>query len=182
MEEQRKNRTMQARYDEGSLGELIALYREKLIRYIASRIDNTDIAEELAEDTFVELLAHPHRYRGECGVKTYLFAIARHKLIDHLRKKSRLEQLELTEDISSSAPLPEDMVCADEEKRELRSALAQLSVSHRDYYDALYLFYFEDMSTKEVARIMKKSVKQTENLLYRGKIALAAKMKGVSGK
>ena len=43
-----------------------------------------------------------------------------------------------------------------------------------DMAEALYLMYFEDLSYEEIARVMKVSKKQVDNLLYRGKKQLRA--------
>ncbi|MEG2054593.1 MAG: sigma factor-like helix-turn-helix DNA-binding protein, partial [Oscillospiraceae bacterium] len=41
-----------------------------------------------------------------------------------------------------------------------------------DYKEVLYLLYFENLSYKEAAEIMKKTEKQIANLVCRGKLAL----------
>ena len=43
-----------------------------------------------------------------------------------------------------------------------------------NYRQALYLQYFEDMKPEQISRIIKKNIKQTYNLLARGKEALRA--------
>ena len=45
-----------------------------------------------------------------------------------------------------------------------------------DYRQVLYLTYFEELSNSEAARVMKKSCRQIENLLYRAKQALRSKL------
>ena len=41
-----------------------------------------------------------------------------------------------------------------------------------DYRQALYLQYFENMKPEQISRVIKKNIKQTYNLLARGKEAL----------
>ena len=48
----------------------------------------------------------------------------------------------------------------------LSRAMSQLP---QDMREALHLVYFEEMSYDEASRVMKKSIKQLDNLLYRGK-------------
>ena len=43
---------------------------------------------------------------------------------------------------------------------------------NEDYRQVLYLSYFEDFNNGQIAKIMKKSTRQVENLLYRSKQAL----------
>ncbi len=48
-----------------------------------------------------------------------------------------------------------------------------------DYKQVLYLIYFEEMTIDEAGMIMKKSKKQTYNLVHRGKQALKEKLKNM---
>ena len=45
-----------------------------------------------------------------------------------------------------------------------------------DYRQVLYLTFFEELSNTEAAKIMHKSNRQIENLLYRAKLALRSKL------
>ena len=45
-----------------------------------------------------------------------------------------------------------------------------------EYFQVLYLVYFEDFSNKEIATIMKKNKRQIENLIYRAKNALKSEL------
>ena len=63
----------------------------------------------------------------------------------------------------------EDKVLKDEQARQLHNALPKLK---SEYRTALMLIYFEDMSYKEAAAVMHKTVKQIDNYLSRGKTAL----------
>ena len=58
------------------------------------------------------------------------------------------------------------MVLADERKRRVNAALAQLPA---DMGAAVRLIYLEEMTYEEAAKVMGKSHKQVDNLLYRAK-------------
>ena len=58
------------------------------------------------------------------------------------------------------------LVLADEKKRAINSAVSKLSADMRE---AVHLVYFEDMTYEQAAKVMKKSCKQVDNLLYRAK-------------
>ena len=72
--------------EQEAFGEIVDLYRESLIFFIHRHVNNLDTAEDLAEDVFVELIVHPGRFEGKSSLKTFVFAIARNKAIDWLRK------------------------------------------------------------------------------------------------
>lgn len=154
--------------DENAFTELIKLLREPLIFFAMRFVTSPSLAEEIAEDAFVELLIHKERFNFTSSVKTYLFTIARNKAINYIRRNSRLtddESLETTEaDIES---LEEHVIKGDEAKA-LYKVLDKLNA---DYRNALWLVYVEDMSYYDAGRVLGKSAKQIENLVYRAKAA-----------
>lgn len=156
--------------EQEAFGEIVDLYRESLIFFIHRYVNNLDTAEDLAEDVFVELIVHPGRFEGKSSLKTFVFAIARNKAIDWLRKHTRitLTPVEDAGEIAEFATL-EEVVLRSEENRRLSEALEQL---RKDYRIAIHLVYLEGLSYDEVGKIMRKSRKQVENLVYRGKKVL----------
>ena len=45
-----------------------------------------------------------------------------------------------------------------------------------EYFQVLYLVYFEDFTNEEIAKIMKKNKRQIENLIYRAKSTLKSEL------
>ncbi len=163
--------------DESGFDEILAQYHDHLIVFINNIVHQYETAEDLAADTFMELLVHKNRYSFKSSFKTYLFSIARHKAIDHIRHESRRtilssddETVKALSDFSSV----EETVAANDEKRRLLSLIGKLP---EDYATYLHLFYFEDLSADEIVKIMKKSKKQLANLAYRAKKALEQAMR-----
>ena len=67
----------------------------------------------------------------------------------------------------------EKAALADERKRAVNAAVAALP---EDMRTVIHLIYFEEMTYAQAARVMKKSVKQVDNLLYRAKKALRVRL------
>lgn len=154
--------------------ELIRLYRESLIYFLYGYVKNYDLAEDLAEDVFVEIIVHPERFKRQSSEKTYLFTIGRNKAVDYIRKNSRITSFENAESIdietsNESSVNPEFEILRDERKRKLGEALGKIK---DEYRQAIHLIYMEEMSYQEAALVMNKSKKQVENLVFRGKAAL----------
>ena len=157
--------------DESAFSEVIDVYRDSLIFFINRYVQNLSVAEELAEDCFVALVVYPRRYNFKVSLKTYLFTIARNKALDRVRKSKRvsLMQDDVMDVLSEEYEGFEREIFKNEEKRILHSAMGELCA---DYYTALHLVYFEEMSNAEAGKVMNKSVKQIENLIYRAKLRL----------
>lgn len=158
--------------DDDALGEIVDMYREGLILFIYKYVANLADAEDLAEDVFVELIVNPERYSFRSSLKTYIFTLGRNKAVDFVRKQSRIRPVrEPEERLAELADLHtlESHIIRGEENRRLYEALDSIK---EDYRTALHLVYLEELSYKEAARVMKKTPKQLENLVSRGKKAV----------
>ena len=158
--------------DDDALGEIVDLYREGLILFIYRYVANLADAEDLAEDVFVELIVNPERYGFRSSLKTYIFTLGRNKAVDFVRKQSRIRPArEPEERLAELADIHtlESHVIRGEENRRLYEALDSIK---EDYRTALHLVYLEELSYKEAAGVMKKTPKQLENLVSRGKKAV----------
>jgi RNA polymerase sigma-70 factor (ECF subfamily) len=158
--------------DTSGFDELIEMYREPLIVFINSFLHNLAESEDVAEDAFMELIVHPKRYSFRSSFKTYLFAIARNKAVDRLRRERKLSYTEMYEADDENADLDEHIM-----RRESRELLNNaMSKMFPEYAAVIRLVYFEDMSVGEAARVLGKSKKQVANLLYRAKNSLRRAM------
>jgi RNA polymerase sigma-70 factor, ECF subfamily len=75
--------------DRGALGSLVEPWRRPLAGYIYRMVTQRQDAEDLLQDTLVRVLENIREYRGEAPFKSWLFGIATHVCLDHLRKKKR---------------------------------------------------------------------------------------------
>jgi RNA polymerase sigma factor (sigma-70 family) len=140
------------------------LYSEECNPYIGSICTQDDSIRRYAEETakgirtgLFSYVAHPD-----------LYMMGRSKALNYLRRRKFFSPDPIPENIPQEISLEEQFLL-DEQRRELHAALKQLP---EDMATALYLVYFEDLSYADTAKVMKKTSKQVDNLLYRGKAAL----------
>lgn len=156
--------------DNDAFDELMDAYHDGLILFINKIVGNYSVAEELAADTFVELILHKKRFLGNSDFRTYLYSIGRHKAIDFVRKDSKKKTVapdELPE--TADDELIEDAFIEDETKRVLHKAISKLS---EDYRAVVYLIFFEELSYENTAKVLGKTKKQVDNIVYRAKATL----------
>jgi len=159
--------------DETGLIEIIRDYKDGLIFYLNGIVGNIHVAEELTEDTFVKLGTKRPRDRGKGSFKTWLYTIGRHVAIDYLRR-----QKGASVSIDDCLQLPDELdlevaYLREERRITVHRALRRLKP---DYRQVLWLVYFDDLTHKEAAAVMKKSVHATETLVYRARQALKAEL------
>ena len=157
--------------DESAFGCIMRELFHGLVFFIDGFVHDTQAAEDIAIDTFSDLIVHRHRYNFKVSLKTYLYMVGRSQALDYLKHRKTIRFVEISEanEISDDSASLEEMVLADERKRLIHGAIGQLPEEMRV---AVHLVYFEEMTYEETAKVMKKNRKQVDNLLYRAKKAL----------
>lgn len=75
--------------DEDAFAELVEPWRRPLFGYIYRMVTHRADAEDLLQDVLVRVLQNLPQFRREARFKSWLFGIATHICIDHLRRKKR---------------------------------------------------------------------------------------------
>lgn len=161
--------------DDTGLTDIIRIYKDGLTLYINGYTDNIFTAEDLMEETFYKLAVKKPRFSGRSSFKTWLYAIARNVTVDYLRKNSKLLSNPI-EDFSNyiiEEGNVEREYLIKEQKILLHRVMRELKP---EYFQVLYLVYFEDFTNEEIAKIMKKNRRQIENLIYRAKNTLKSEL------
>ena len=164
--------------DKDALKQLWLKHREALTMFLYGLVHSMDDAEELMMDTFAILSSRTAHYcpRKDASFKTWLYAIGRNQARMFQRKHREVpsEMEEGTLELPASEDIAQRILTS-ERNTQLWKALQSL---HADYAQVLYLSFFEDMNSEQIARIMKKTVKQVYNLQTRAKAALKEKLEG----
>lgn len=156
--------------DKQGLVEIIELYSDSLVTFINGFVHDYGTAEDLMQDTYLELIIKKHTFKGESQFKTYLFKIARNKAIDHIRKNKRIisvdESFIFHQDICHTI---ENVVVDTERNNIIRSSMEKINPL---YAQVLYLSFYECMSNSEISSVIGKNKRQVEMLIYRAKDSL----------
>jgi RNA polymerase sigma-70 factor (ECF subfamily) len=151
--------------------EALAIIAQRLRRFYGRRLQALpDEVEDLVQETLLALHLQRGTYDETLPVSSWVFAIARHKLVDLWRRRGRRESLndsldELTEDQHPFAPeeLPS--------KRDLSVLLEQLPEAQRQ---AILLTRIEGLSMIEASDRSGVSVAALKVQVHRGLKQLAA--------
>lgn len=162
--------------DNDALTELIRDHKDGLVFFLNTYVHNPVVAEELMEETFVRLYVKRPHFAGTSQFKTWLFGVARNVAREYLRRSSAHPSLPLdhADMLEDTAYQPELSAEQNESNRLLFSAISRLTPQAQQ---ALYLTYFENLSNRETAKVMKKSVNHVAVLLHRARQTLKAELK-----
>jgi len=153
--------------DESAFNDIMKELFRSLVFFVDGYVHDVHAAEDIAIDTFSDLVVHKHRYNFKVTLKTYVFMLGRSRALDYIKHRKILSFVELSEaeGLENEKTL-EELVLADERKRVVNAAIAKLPENMRV---VIHLVYFEEMTYDEAAKVMKKNRKQVDNLLYRAK-------------
>ena len=156
--------------EEKAADELVLRHGDILTLYINGYLKDMHEAEDLMIETFALMFARRRPVSGEGSFRAYLYRTARN-LAGKTKKKHRILHIGL-ETLPFEIPsgeLPEAGLFNSERNSQLYMALEKLK---KEYQEALYLVYFEDMSYREAGKVLGKSESQVTNLVHRDKKSL----------
>ncbi len=173
-DEQRLIRRAQ-RGDAEAFAELYRAHVQVIFRYIAARVNDLQLAEDLTGDVFIKALEGLGSYRDQGRpLLAWLYRIARARVIDHYRQAGRRPSETSVDD----QPLPvESGLDAGLARRQaaqaLRAAIAGLT---DDQQQVIILRFVEGYRVDEVAAILGKQPNAIKALQFRALRALAGKL------
>ncbi len=145
---------------------LLARYYPNVRRFFDVKVPR--VSEDLTQRTFLACQENLHAYRAESTFKSYLFGIARFTLLRHLRKNQRAEAFEQRLKFGGrSQKTSLSMIVANRQEHHLiLLAYAKLTP---DQQIAVELFYWEDMTTSEIAVVLETPVSTVTSRLSRAR-------------
>lgn len=136
-------------------------------------LNNDEEARDMTQEVCFKITQKIETFRADANIKTWIFKITKNLLINYLKRKKIISFFSLEQ---SERPFegkdtdPEQRLERDEESRlqvkNLNAALKTLSNREKT---AFYLFYYEDMKQKEIAKVMDASVSAIESLIFKSK-------------
>lgn len=155
--------------DKRAMHDLYNRYNNAVFAFAVSRCGNPELASDCVHDTMLDVWRTASRFSGQSTVKTWLFSIARNKMVDALRKRGKLSFVEEVPDSADTAPDPEAAAIAASEKHRLHTCLNGLKDVQRS---AIRLAFLEDLTYPEIAEIEAVPVGTIKTRIFHAKQAL----------
>ena len=123
---------------------------ETVYKYLFCLTHNSDISEELTQETFYRAVKKIDTYNGKCKISVWLCQIAKHLWYNQCRKNKRIVNTDETFDIEDPQNLEEQFI-AGEEKVSLYKKMQNLDEKTRE---VMYLRITGELSFKEIGEIL----------------------------
>lgn len=147
-------------------------YGGYVFKYLMSLCHDSDLAEELTQETFCRAIRSVHRFNGTCKVSTWLCQIAKHIWYQELDKRKRHMAAPLEESHISGQHSLEDDLCLKQEKMELFKRIHILNETEKEI---VLLRLTGEFSFREIGEIFGKSENWARVSFYRAKQKIVGK-------
>ena len=174
--------------DTDAFDRFVDIYSGDVFSLLYRLTENADDAAELTQETFLNAYRSIGRFRGDSGLKTWLFRIAVNESRNRFRwwkrrKRERTFSLDavigdsemtLSDVIADRGSSPEDEVLSRERRAALNSALLDLPIAFRE---AVILVDIEGLSYEETAIALDIGIGTVKSRISRGREELRRKLK-----
>jgi RNA polymerase sigma-70 factor (ECF subfamily) len=154
--------------DRDAFREVVERHSRVVFRLGYRMTGNEQDAEEVVQETFLHAWRWIGRFESRSGFSTWLHRIAVNCSMDLLRRRSRRDPVEGSEEILAvlpdHAPGPERLAGSGELREHVRTAIAELSPLERA---AFVLRHFEGLRIEEIARRLDRREDATKNSIFR---------------
>jgi RNA polymerase sigma factor (sigma-70 family) len=147
--------------------ECVDNFADGVYRFIVKNIRHTEDAQDIVQSAFEKLWVNRAQVLPE-KAKSYLFTVAYHQMIDHIRKSNKMP-------LSDEASIPHQPInqAQTELKELLMRAVNELNPTQKSL---VLLKDYEGYSYQEIAEIMNLSESQVKVYLHRARIILKNKL------
>jgi len=150
-----------------------------------SFLQNTEDAEDLTQEVFIEVYNSFYKFNGNSTISTWIYRITVNKALDFIRKKKRKKRFSIVNRLFATEELDVEsnqIVHFDhpgvlmEQKENARLVFKLIDELKENQKTAFILFHLEELSQKQIAEIMGISTKAVELLVRRAKLKLKEKL------
>jgi RNA polymerase sigma-70 factor (ECF subfamily) len=171
--------------DTGAFEVLVRRHERRVFGLVFRMLGNRQEAEDVAQEAFLALHRHGHRFRGEARFSTFVYRVAANAALNRRRslgrRRSREEALSHRQDAGDDLPSaprdPEDAASGGEIQQQVQEALLGLP---RDLRMAVVLYDIEGQSYGEIAQALRIPEGTVKSRIHRARSALRDRLKALA--
>jgi RNA polymerase sigma-70 factor (ECF subfamily) len=168
--------------DEGAFETLVRRHQGRVYRLLLRMLGSPQEAEDVAQEAFLSLHRHGHRFRREARFSTFLYRVATNAALNRRRSlgraRSREEELVARQaagnDLPIAPPDPEDSAVGSQLQAQVQAALLELS---EDLRAAIVLYDIEGQSYRDIATALDIPEGTVKSRIHRARSALRTRLR-----
>jgi RNA polymerase sigma-70 factor (ECF subfamily) len=174
--------------DDEAFNQLVAKYRDPVVRFLYRMVHEPALAEELAQEVFLRVYRSRKRYQPRAKFSTWLYRIATNVGLNALRD-GRMRRMETSMDVTDGTPerlaVVADPVANAEQLMLERERLAQVRHAVEELPEkqrlAVLMHKYQDLDYAEIAEVLGCSQSALKSLLFRAYETLRTKLRPMLG-
>lgn len=157
---------------------LVNQYKNLVFTLSYKILKSKEEAEEASQDTFVKIYRSLHKFKGDAKFSTWIYKITYNTCLDKLKKCKKINSTIYIEDFNKhQVHAMEDVLNNIDEKERNQKIQECLFLLPSKEAFLLTLYYFDDQSTEEIAKILDCSANNVKIKLFRSRKKLASILK-----
>lgn len=150
--------------DDDAVETLLDMYGDRILKVCSIILKDFTSAEDAVQEIFLKVYKNIGRFKGESSLYTWIYRIAVNKCRDLLRKRNEFSPLEEVEVVSDQDV--EQEVISSINRESIKSRVLSMAPIYRE---VVTLFYFEDLSIKEICEILDEAEGTVKSKLHRAR-------------
>jgi len=165
----------QRKFSKKDFERIYMVFYKKVFDFINKRVSSSEIAEDLASDVFEKIYKSIDDFKWQgVTISAWIFRIARNRVIDHYRKSSKYKNnvslFDISNIVKSDDKKAEDFMLERDEFIVLYNSIREFR--EEDQY-LIYYKFFEELSNKEIAKLLRLTETNVGTKLHRIRKKLA---------
>jgi RNA polymerase sigma-70 factor (ECF subfamily) len=169
--------------DQSAFEALIRRHESRVFGLLMRMLGNREDAQDVAQEAFLSLHRHGHRFRYEARFSTFVFRVAANAALNRRRtlgrKRARLVELRTRQaagdDLPASPRDPESVVVGKQTQIQVQDALLRLP---DDLRMVITLYDIEGLSYREISSVLEIPEGTVKSRIHRARNALRDRLKG----
>ena len=145
-------------------------YRTTLYRFILSRVQDAEIAEDIVQDVLIKVYKQLGSLKAQEKILPWMYQITRNAIVDYYRKQKPTEALSVTVAAQAIEMAAEAVEMEEDVEKELAQCLLpmvnQLTPTYRQ---AIKMAEFDGLTQKEIAQHQNLSLSGAKSRVQRGR-------------
>ena len=156
--------------DSNSFGIILERYQNMVFALALKMLKHREESEEVSQDTFIKVYKSLSKFNGESKFSTWIYRIAYNTCLDRIKKNSKFNNDVEINDVTANEIFQTENVFDSLENKErsiiIKECMDKLPEEERVI---MHLFYFEELSLKEIVEIVSMTEGNVKVKLFRAR-------------
>ncbi|WP_340077495.1 RNA polymerase sigma factor [Leptobacterium sp. I13] len=160
---------------------LMEKYQHMVFTISVRMMNDREEAEDVAQEVFIKAYQKLDKFKGKSKFSTWLYRITYNYCLDRLKLKKKLIKSGIIDEVNEGNLIMEDETITNIEEQEKKTVIQHaIQALDRDDQVIVTLYYYEELSLKEIAHTMGMTLSNVKVKLFRSRNKLSELLKNTT--